>query len=115
MFLRNIETCGGISEEAIEIGLNYANYEYDIFPISKVILIGDAPSNTKNQSIERRKEYKGEKYWKKSKYNDVIEYKNELKLLKSKNVPVNTFYLDACAKKNFEEIAKETDGECFSL
>jgi len=114
-FLRKIKVGGGISEEAIEIGLNHANNEYDNLPISQVILIGDAPSNSKAQTIERRQNNYGTHYWEESKYRDVIDYKEELKLLKSKNVPVNTFYLDIWAKKNFEEIAKETNGKCHSL
>ena len=38
-------------EEAIEVALQYANSEHGRNPISQAILIGDAPSNTKDQVL----------------------------------------------------------------
>ncbi len=46
--MESITVSGGISEEAVEIGLQHAVYEANnagSVPLSQVFLIGDAPAN----------------------------------------------------------------------
>jgi hypothetical protein len=42
---------GWWENEAIEVALQYANIEHERNEISQVVLIGDAPSNTKEQVL----------------------------------------------------------------
>ena len=105
---------GGKGPEAIEIGLNHANLEYDKNPISQIILIGDAPANSKEE-VEKNRLLYGENYWKTTKFYNLTNYLNEIDKLIAKKVPVNTFYLNHYAKLNFEEISKLTNGVCNSL
>ena len=107
-FLKNIEVSGGLGNEAIEIGLWQANQEKDL---SQVILIGDMPANTQEEVKTRR-----EKYFKNPKiYKNATFYKDELDILKNKNIPVHAFYILNNAKINFEEIAQFTNGTCQHL
>ncbi|CAF1609441.1 unnamed protein product [Didymodactylos carnosus] len=107
---------GGDYEEAIEIGLWHAlqqNEQPD--GISQIILIGDAPAKDKSAITRDRQDNGGEAYWSKTKFITPTHYKQEVKKLKAKNIPVHSFYLAAGAKRNFEEIASETLGRCESL
>jgi len=50
-FMDKVSVSGGISEEAVEVGLQHALYEADNFgevPLHQVFLIGDAPPNPRN-------------------------------------------------------------------
>ncbi|CAF3712910.1 unnamed protein product [Rotaria sp. Silwood1] len=49
-FMNTIEVEGGWNNEAIEIGLWHANQENERENITQVILIGDAPPNTKDEN-----------------------------------------------------------------
>jgi len=106
---------GGDYEEAIEIGLWHAFQQSELSDgISQVILIGDAPAKEK-PAIERDRKIYGEAYWKKSKFGEKTYYRDELKKLKDKEIPVHAFYLVSGAKENFFDIAHETGGRCEEL
>ncbi|CAF3514099.1 unnamed protein product [Rotaria sp. Silwood2] len=109
-------TGGGDYEEAIEIGLWHA-VQQSKKPegLSQVILIGDALAKDMNTIKRDRKAYGREAYWNKSKYGGESYYKNELKQLTDRNIPVHTFYLSEGARKNFQEIAKPLSGTCAQL
>ncbi|KAL4508491.1 hypothetical protein ABPG72_003795 [Tetrahymena utriculariae] len=106
---------GGDYEEAIEVGLQHANYENYIQPISQIILIADAPAKSQTVIKEYRKKYGGEDYWQKSKFSQITHYKAEIEKLKNSKIPVHCFYLHKGAKNNFEEIATFTGGKCQEL
>jgi len=114
MYLEKLEAKKGWGNEAIEIGLKYANDESEIDPITQIILIGDSPSNTEEEVIGKRSDLRfgGEKYWNETKYGEITHYKKELARLKTNNIPVHAFYLKNEAKENFQEIANETTGRC---
>lgn len=103
---------GGDYPEAVEIGLWHANQEHKNERISQVILIGDASAKSKKSIINFRNKYGGESYWKTSKFGDLTHYKDEVQKLKCSGIQVHAFYLNNEAKRNFEEIAKETNGFC---
>ncbi|CAF3357729.1 unnamed protein product [Rotaria sp. Silwood2] len=109
-------TGGGDYEEAIEIGLWHA-VQQSKKPegLSQVILIGDAPAKDTNAIRRDRKTYGGEAYWNKSKYGAETHYKNELKQLTDRNIPVHTFYLSEGARTNFQKIAEPLSGTCARL
>jgi len=112
-FLRSVTVKGGMGEEAIEVGLHHVNHEDKKLKVTKVILIGDMPSNTKEMTINKRKTggY-GESYWNNTQYANCLDYKVELNNIKNRVIPINTFYLTSRAKTNFEEIATNTNGKC---
>ncbi|CAF3939411.1 unnamed protein product [Rotaria sp. Silwood1] len=109
-------TGGGDYEEAIEIGLWHAvQQSKNPEGLSQVILIGDAPAKNMNAIRRDRKAYGGEAYWNKSKYGAETHYKNELKQLTDRNIPVHTFYLSQGARENFKKIAEPLSGTCERL
>jgi hypothetical protein len=108
-FINNIEVEGGWRNEAIEIGLWYANKEYEREPITQVILIGDAPPNTKDEVGSKRSHF-GEDYWKNTKFANATYYEDELAKLISNNIPVHGFFVHAQAENSFKEIATKSQG-----
>ena len=94
--------------EAIEIGLWHANQEKDL---SQVVLVGDAPPNTREEVLSKRSNYH---FWKNSRFPETY-YINELETLKAKNIPVHAFYVAENAKTSFQEIATFTNGKSEKL
>ena len=113
-FMSTIKAMGGGDyEEAIEIGLWHAVQQSEESEgLSQVILIGDAPAKDLEAIKRDRIANTGEDYWSKTKYKASTHYKDELKKLKEKKIPIHAFYLHRDAKDNFEEIANETSGRC---
>ena len=115
MFMSTISPEGGMGNEAIEIGLWYAVQQSETEDsIDQVILIGDAPANTKEEVVQKRRKL-GEQYWQTTEFSTPTFYKDELKKLKNKNIPVHTFYLTEGASSSFKKIAEETKGRCEPL
>ncbi|CAF4908972.1 unnamed protein product, partial [Rotaria sp. Silwood1] len=110
-FMSTIAAEGGLGNEAIEIGLQYANKENERENITQVILIGDAPPNTKTEVNDKRKCH-GEDYWKKTKFAQPTYYKDELEKLIRDKVPVHAFFVAKRAEQSFKEIANLTGGRC---
>ena len=113
-FMNKIEVDGGWGNEAIEIGLWYANKEHERENINQVILIGDAPPNTQEEVKTKRNRF-GEKYWRTTKFAQETYYINELKKLIENNIPVHAFFVDTQAESTFRDIAKRTRGRCEML
>ena len=110
-FLNTIQVEGGMGNEAIEIGLLHANRENEKEPITQVILIGDAPPNTREEVTGRRKQF-GEDYWKGTKFAQATYYEDELAKLSSNNIPIHAFFVDKGAEVAFRMIATATEGRC---
>ncbi|CAF1486229.1 unnamed protein product [Rotaria sordida] len=108
-FMNNVESDGGCGNEAIEIGLWHANREHEREPITQVILIGDAPPNTKSEVEVKRNRF-GKRYWSKTKFAQPTYYEDELAKLTSNRIPVHAFYVDTRAEKSFKDIASKTGG-----
>lgn len=109
---------GGQGNEAIEIALWHANREFELYGgIDQVIVIGDAPPNTK-ANIDNNRKGVGESYWQSAeggKYAKKTFYLDEIEKLKSRNVPVHAFYVakdkkGERVKPKFEEMASMTGG-----
>ncbi|CAF2678980.1 unnamed protein product [Rotaria sp. Silwood2] len=98
----NVE--GGLGNETIEIGLWHTNKENERENITQVILIGDAPPNTKTEIDDKRKCH-GEDYWKKTKCAQPTYYEDELAKLTSYKIPVHAFFVDNRAEQSFQQIA----------
>lgn len=98
---------GGDGEEAVERALLEARREHDRSPVTRVLLIADAPPH-----FER----KGQKL---SCHNHVLEtdYMTEARELKSRGVPVFCFRVGSCSTtlSRFQEIAETTQGEVADL
>ncbi|CAF1137415.1 unnamed protein product, partial [Didymodactylos carnosus] len=113
-FMNKIEVEGGWGNEAIEIGLWHANRENERENITQVILIGDAPPNTKNEVNEKRQRY-GQSFWKKTKFAQSTYYEDELAKLEVDGIPVHAFFVEQRAEESFKKIAKKTGGRCAML
>ncbi|ETO08396.1 Helicase conserved domain containing protein [Reticulomyxa filosa] len=131
-FMESVVADYGWGNEAIEIGLAHVNRECETEGVSQVILIGDAPANTKEEVITKRRDCpfrpvgsairqivgfydSGEDYWKNTKFSKPTYYKEELLLLKQRGIRVHAFFVNAQARQNFTEIATATDGRCEAL
>ncbi|CAG9315953.1 unnamed protein product [Blepharisma stoltei] len=108
-FMENVRPEGGQGNEAIEVGLWHINKISQNDKISQVILIGDCPPNTIDNIAEKRGARSS--YWNSSKFSSVEYYERELAKIISKQIPINAFYVDNCAKVKFEEIARLTKGQ----
>ncbi|CAF4780533.1 unnamed protein product, partial [Rotaria sp. Silwood1] len=95
--------------EAIEIGLWHANQENERENITQVILIGDAPPNTKDEVKEKRNGFQ-ETYWKGTKFSKPTYYQDELDKLKAHSIPVHAFFVEQRAETVFKQIAQQTGG-----
>lgn len=114
-FLAKVRAYGGDDyEEAIEVGLQYANEECNKNGLSQLILIGDAPAKDR-EAIKKSRSTKGTSYWDKTRYKEETYYADEIKKLKNKNVQVHSFYIHDGARENFEKISRETNGICEKL
>ena len=107
-FLRAVEVEGGQGNEAVEVGLWQANTEPEL---TKVILIGDAPANSR-QEIKKKRDGK---LFTGTKFQNETFYIDELNKLKERKIIINAFYVDNRAKQNFEEIARATNGQASFL
>jgi len=106
---------GGDYEEAIEIGLKHVVQQLGHEEgISQVLLIADAPAKAMPAIQRDRRAYGGEAFWV-PKYGPPTTFEEQLALLKTREVPVHTFYLDDGARPNFEAIAAASGGTCRKL
>ncbi|CAF0938955.1 unnamed protein product [Adineta steineri] len=113
-FMNTIKPEGGMFNEAIEIGLWHANKENERETITQIILIGDAPPNSKEEVKEKRKSL-GEEYWQQTKFSDSTYYEDELAKLTLNKIPVHAFYVEPRAETIFQSIAILTGGRCQML
>ena len=113
-FLARIKAKGGWGNEAIEIGLWHANQQHALDPITQVILIGDAPPNTRKR-VQSKRRKRTEKYWKYTPFATPTSTDEELLKLVKYEVPVHAFYVNERARESFEMMAAKTNGSCRSL
>jgi len=103
-FLESIKVSGGWGAEAVEIGLWDVNK--DIVEAQdegemkyQVIVIGDAPPNSKADVAYKRSDQhgagKGEAVWAKTPFNKPTNCDDELAKLKANDVPVHTFSVES--------------------
>jgi hypothetical protein len=110
-FMVPIGPDGGWVNEAIEIGLNHVVKTMKTETIDQVILIGDAPPNTRNDVASKRNSF-GQNYWKTTNYSQAVYWEDELKNIK---IPIHSFYIDERAKTSFETISSRTNGNSMFL
>lgn len=75
-----------------------------------MILIGDAPANTLNEVLAKRRSYR-ERWDGSSRYAEPVFCETELGQLADKAIPVHAFYLHPRAQENFESMAAVTNGK----
>ena len=102
-FLQNtLQIEGGWGNEAIEVGLQFANQEIrecNGIPLSMIIIIGDAAPNTPDDVKAKRKHtavnlVKDKTYWQTTKdYKDATTWEEEITLIKDSEIPVHSFYV----------------------
>eukprot|EP01083_Nonionella_stella_P130939 397531_1 len=110
-FLKHVPPDYGWGNEAIEVALEFVNND----PlVDEMIIIGDAPPNTKAEVIKKRNQRK-QSYWENTKYKTAVYFDDELIKLKSRGLKINSFYLREGAKNEFEKMAQTTGGNCERL
>ncbi|ETO33244.1 hypothetical protein RFI_03865 [Reticulomyxa filosa] len=119
-FMETVEPEYGWGNEAIEVGLAHVNREHEKATISQVILIGDAPANTKEEVTQKRGNSSHKAPFppislKTTLFSTPTYYEDELNILKDKKINVHAFFVDMRAKQNFEEIARASNGRCEKL
>ncbi|CAF4833495.1 unnamed protein product [Rotaria sp. Silwood2] len=114
-FMNTINVKGGWGNEAVEIGLWHANKENQRENITQIVLIGDAPPNTKAEVEQKRSNGFGEAYWQNPKFTQDTYYDDELAKLISNKIPVHAFFVNKRAKAIFKEIAEKFRGRCEPL
>jgi len=111
--MNGIRVDGGKGPEAIEVGLWLANQESNTKKITQIVLIGDAPPQTKTETIQNKTNYPNS--WNGKPFAEVDDYLVQLEEIFLKNIPIHCFYLNDYAKNSFEEIAQKTGGQVDSL
>ncbi len=104
----------GMGNEAIEVGLAHVLKEHAKDPISQVLLIGDAPPNTKKE-VQKNRRCHGESYWQHTAFDTPIYYEDLLKKIVKYKIPIHTFYIHNRAKAAFASIAEKTKGKTEAL
>ncbi|CAL6025624.1 Helicase-related_protein [Hexamita inflata] len=94
--------------EAIEVGLQFANTEYQN-GLSQVILIGDIGPNTEEQ-VTRGRQERGEEYWSSTAFAEPTNYLLEVNQLRTKSVKVHCLFIGNEARECFDEISRGTNG-----
>merc|ERR1712070_1286361 len=98
----SVEANGGLpGGEGVEVGLTHARLEHEKDPINHVIIIGDAPANTKQEVLDKREKHHGESYWRTTKFNLPNYWRDEIQVLTKDGVVVDAFYIDDWAKSSF--------------
>ncbi|ETO03224.1 hypothetical protein RFI_34186, partial [Reticulomyxa filosa] len=105
-FMDKIRSEYGLGNGAIEVGLAHVNREIEKGEVSQVILIGDAPVNTREDVQSKRKSK--EAYWEKTLlFSKPTYYEDELNRLKKHDVPVHAFFIGTFAKQGMQEVQME--------
>jgi len=118
-FLDTISVDGGWGNEAIELGFAHAKNEIERAiqmnapRVSQVVLIGDAPPNTRDDVTTKRTSRRNDLA--PAAYQQPTYWEDELAAITSHHVPVHTFYLQQRCKQAFEEIAARSNGESHPL
>lgn len=107
---------GGWGSEAVEIALSHVVGENDNAPIGMVVLIGDAPGQTHEETDSKRANRTRHGHnWENTEYSSPVYFDEELEKVRDLGIKVHTVYLAERAKENFEAIADETGGQCIQL
>jgi hypothetical protein len=123
-FMETVDAREGEGREAIEIGLWHANREVADRREGEryqVILIGDAPPNTREEVIRSRCRISAvadnPNYWDDAPYAHVQHYEEELQQLVLEEVPVHAFYVGVRrpAMHAFIDIAARSNGSSAPL
>ncbi|CAL6089204.1 Helicase-related_protein [Hexamita inflata] len=112
-FVDTISASGGWSEEAMEIGLQHANFQVEK-GLTQVIVIGDIGPTPDNE-VQNRRNSLGEGYWQNTPFKNPTTATAELSKLKQKGIKVHAFYVRQSAASSFQHVANQTGGTCSEL
>ena len=108
-FLKVTKASGGQGNEALEIGFWHANKQENL---RRVVVIGDAACNTDQEVLDKRGRY-GERKYQGTPYEIPTTKAKTLKLLKEKEIVVDTFYMrTGDNQEDFNSMAAYTGGKC---
>ena len=107
--------CVCIIYMVVEVALQYANNEVASHPedrIAQIILIGDAPANSRDQVLAGRERH-GALHWAHTRFQKATYIDDEILTLQANCIPLNCFYVaqtDGLAER-YAEWARATNGE----
>ena len=109
-----------MGDEAVEAAFMHVETELLQKPVSQVILIGDAPAQSKETAASKRRDQRGEAYWLGQKPswapNGLGPPTNATEVLQRINskggncTKVHAYYIDKRAKSSFQQLAAMTGG-----
>jgi hypothetical protein len=113
-FIDPIAPNGGCGNEAIEMALWHTNQEASTFEVTQMIIIGDAPPNTRDETIKKRE--RSPLYSTHSLYGAPVFFEEQLQEICRRKIRINSFYLKGTnAKTEFQRMAQVTGGSCEAL
>ncbi|CAL6057004.1 Helicase-related_protein [Hexamita inflata] len=112
-FVDTIHADGGWDEEAMEIGLQHANFQLEK-GLTQVIVIGDI-GPTPSDDVQNRRNHLGEAYWAKTPFKNPTNADAELQKLNANGIKVHAFYVCPSAAASFQHVADQTGGICKEL
>ena len=92
-FLKNVVASYGWGREAVELGVYHAVQQHLVEPISQVIIIGDAPPNTRAESDLKRAEYTNS-----SRFPNPVYFDDQRAALMEAGVIVHAFYTPTASR-----------------
>ena len=113
-YLHPIRVSGGLGNEAIEVGLQFANKTSEELMVTQVLVIGDMPPNTQLEIESHRKRYNFDTKTADPTKWPVTFWKTEANKLKDNNIKISTFYVNKNAKEVFTQLAS-TPKDCHEL
>ena len=114
-FMDSVEAEYGAGEEAAEIGLWHVMNEHEAEEINQVVLIGDMPANSREDTTLKRDYFQSEDYWSDTKFAEPVFFDDQLDRCKNAAIPVHAFHVDEQAAVCFARVASTTGGKHAAL
>jgi hypothetical protein len=112
-FIDSTGPSGGWENEAIEMALWHCNQQAANFKVTQMILIGDAPPNSREETNSKRA---GRVlYSTHARYSTPVYFEEQLEKIRENKIRINSFYVAERAKSEFERIAQRTGGSSEAL
>jgi hypothetical protein len=106
-FLDSVASDYGWGNEAIEVALHHVNQQHALEPIGQVVLIGDMPSNTREETKRNRQR----RLWVGTEFETPSFFEDEVQNLLQNEIKVHSLYVSPYAMTAFEDLSQVTGGE----
>ena len=89
VFLDGVAAGYGHGREAVELGFHHALQQHEKAPLSQIIVIGDAPPNTRDNTDKNRRKYAPFL----ARFPTGVYYDEQIELVREAGIAVHTFYV----------------------